>query len=229
MHIHITREQAREIDRRAVEECGLSSLVLMENAARGAVDVLERLGIASTVLIASGSGNNGGDGLAMARHLDLRGVAVRVALWGDDARLSPDAAANLRTLRHCDVSIQREPDPQTLAELLSGVDWIVDALFGTGFHGAMRPPFDHVIQQLNAAPARRLAVDLPSGLDANTGEAATPTFRADHTVTFVAPKVGFLSRAAESYVGSVHVADIGAPRRMIESVLAGATSQATRR
>jgi NAD(P)H-hydrate epimerase len=215
----LTREQAREIDRRAIDECGMSSLQLMENASRGAVDFLERLGIAGPVLICCGPGNNGGDGLAMARHLDLRSHAVRVALWGADAKLSADAAANLRTLRCCDVSIERDPAPDRLAALTRGVDWIVDALFGTGFHGAMRAPFGEVIEQLNAEQANRLAVDIPSGLDANTGAPAQPTFRADHTVTFVAPKVGFASPAAKAFLGTVHVADIGAPRRLVESIL----------
>lgn len=215
----ITREQAQEIDRRAVQECGLTSLVLMENAGRGAVDILERLQIAGPVLICCGRGNNGGDGLVMARHLDLRNYSVRVALWGEDAKLSADAAANLRTLQQCDVSIARNPDSTALAELLREVDWIVDALFGTGFRGPLRPPFDDVIQQLNKTPARRFAVDIPSGLDANTGAAAAPTFRADHTVTFVAPKLGFTQPSARPFLGEVHVTDIGAPRRLIESLL----------
>ncbi len=218
----MTAEQAREIDRRAVEACGMSSLVLMENAGRGAVDVLERLGIAGPVLIPCGSGNNGGDGLVMARHLDVRRYAVCVALCGEPARMSADAAANLQILRHCKVPIELfsgAGDIARLERLLDGADWIVDALFGTGFHGPMRAPFTEVIAALNAAPARRLAVDLPSGLNANTGEASTPTFRADHTVTFVAPKVGFASPAAKPFLGEVHLTDIGAPRRLIDAVI----------
>lgn len=218
----MTAEQAREIDRRAVEVCGMSSLVLMENAGRGAVDALERLGIAGPVVIVCGGGNNGGDGLVMARHLDLRGHQVGVALWGDAARMSADAAANLQVLRHCDVPIERflsDFDAARLNRLLDGADWIVDSLFGTGFRGPMRAPYAEVIAALNAAPARRLAIDLPSGLNANTGEASTPTFRADHTVTFVAPKVGFGSPAAQPFLGEVHVTDIGAPRRLIDAVI----------
>jgi NAD(P)H-hydrate epimerase len=222
----ITAEQAREIDRRAVEECGLSSLVLMENAGRGAVDVLTGLGIGGPVLICCGSGNNGGDGLVMARHLDLRGFAVHVAIWGEPSRYSPDTSANLRVLQHCDVPIESfttDSDLLRLRELLSGVDWIVDALFGTGFRGPLRAPFANVITALNAAPARRLAVDLPSGMNADTGECAEPTIRADHTVTFVAPKMGFESPAARAVLGQVHVTDIGAPRKLVDFV-AGSSS-----
>jgi len=222
----ITAEQAREIDRRAVDQCGMSSLVLMENAGRGAVDVMERLGIAGPVVIACGGGNNGGDGLVMARHLDVRGRAVRVALWGEPARMSADAAENLQILRHCDVPIELfsgAGDIARLVRLLDGADWIVDALFGTGFRGPMRAPFAEVIAALNAAPARRLAVDLPSGMNANTGEVSTPTFRADHTVTFVAPKLGFASPTAKPFLGQVHVTDIGAPRQLVDSVVGGPT------
>jgi NAD(P)H-hydrate epimerase len=217
--MHLTRAQAQDIDRRAVE-AGMLSLVLMENAGRGAVDHLERLGIPGPVLICCGPGNNGGDGLVMARHLDLRGFAVRVAVWGSDERLTPDAAANLRLLAFAGACVERFTDSRDLvraSELVSDVAWIVDALFGTGFRGAPRPPFDQFIAILNLASARRMAVDLPSGLDADTGVPAEPTFRADHTVTFVAPKVGFQNPVAAPFLGQVHVADIGAPRRLWEA------------
>ncbi len=222
MERFLTCAQAREIDRRAVIECGMSSLVLMENAARGVLDVLERQGIAGPVLICCGRGNNGGDGLALARLLDVRGCAVSVALWGEDSALSADASANLGILRHCDVRLERfevADEPDRLARLIDGADWIVDALFGTGFRGEMRAPFDMVVRQLNAACARRLAVDVPSGLNADTGHAAEHTFRADHTVTFVAPKVGFQAPEAGQYLGQIHVADSGAPRRLVEEAL----------
>lgn len=167
----ITRAQAREIDRRAIA-AGMSSLVLMENAARGAVDTLARLGIAGPVLICCGPGNNGGDGLAMARLLDARGYKVRLALWGHDDKLSADAAANLRLIPHTGVSLTRfaAKDLTQLEALIQGVDWIVDALFGTGFRGAPRAPFEEVIRSINDASAKKLAVDLPSGLDADTGQ-----------------------------------------------------------
>ncbi len=227
MERFLTCAQAREIDRRAVSECGMSSLVLMENAARGVLDVLERQGIAGPVLICSGRGNNGGDGLALARLLDVRGYAANVALWGEDSALSGDASTNLRILRHCDVRLERfdsAEEPDRLARLVDGADWIVDALFGTGFRGEMRTPFDAVIRQLNAANARHLAVDVPSGLNADSGHSAEYTFCADHTVTFVAPKVGFHAPAAGQYLGEIHVADIGAPRRLVEETL-GASSR----
>jgi NAD(P)H-hydrate epimerase len=97
--------------------------------------------------------------------------------------------------------------------------WIVDALLGTGARGEPRPPLDAAIDQLNAAPAPKLAVDLPSGLDCDTGTAARHTIRATETCTFVAAKPGFFAPGAEQYVGRLHVLDIGAPRQAIERVL----------
>lgn len=202
----------------------MSSLVLMENAARGVLSVLEREGIDGPVLVCCGRGNNGGDGLALARLLDARGFSTRVALWGDDTALSADASANLAILRHCEIAIERFADadsPGKLAHMIEQADWIVDALFGTGFRGEMRSPFDAVIERLNAAHARRLAVDVPSGLNADTGHPAANTFRADHTVTFVCQKAGFQSPRAAQYLGQVHVADIGVPRRLVEDALRG--------
>jgi NAD(P)H-hydrate epimerase len=218
---YLSREQVREVDRRAIEEFGMSGLVLMENAGRGCTDVLCGLGVRGPVVICCGRGNNAGDGFVIARHLDLRGHEVCVLLFGAPADLRGDAAANFAILAHCGIPLRvvtAQEDAGWQAEL-AGVDWIVDALLGTGARGQPRPPLDGVIPCLNRQPARRLAVDLPSGLDCNTGEPAPATFRADHTCTFVAAKRGFASPAAQAYLGHVHVLDIGAPRKLVESCL----------
>ena len=140
-------------------------------------------------------------------------VEVRVLVWADPAELTGDAGANFNILRQTGVPIEvfgNRHDAARLAEQLAGADWIVDALLGTGARGEPRPPLDAVIDQLNAAAAKRLAVDLPSGLDCDTGEAAQHTIRADETCTFVAMKRGFTTPGAEQYTGRVHVLDIGA-------------------
>jgi NAD(P)H-hydrate epimerase len=219
----LTRDQVREIDRRAVEEFGMSSLVLMENAGRGCVDVLQSLGIAGTVVVTCGRGNNGGDGFVIARHLDLRGYGVRVLLCADPDSLSGDAEANYRILAKSDVEMLcfgGDFRPDEFIAALAGADWIVDALLGTGAKGEPRPPLDAIIRHLNDAPARKLAVDLPSGLDCDAGSCASATFRADHTCTFVAAKPGFFTEAARQVIGELHVLDIGAPRKLIESAFA---------
>ena len=224
----ITRDQSREVDRRAIEEYGMTGLVLMENAGRGVADVLCRLagdspaGRLGRVVVCCGKGNNAGDGFVIARHLDLRGHSVQVVVWAEEAELTGDAGTNFAILRHCGVPIQMfgsRHDPARFAEILAGADWIVDALLGTGARGEPRPPLDAVIDQINAAPAKRLAVDLPSGLDCDTGVASRHTIRADKTCTFVAVKHGFIAPGADRYTGQVHVLDIGSPRKLVEEIV----------
>ncbi len=221
-HRTLDRSQSRRLDERATAEYGISGLVLMENAGRGVADTLCDLGIAGPVVICCGRGNNAGDGFVIARHLDLRGHQVRVVVWADPQELSGDAAANFRILRKTDVPIEcfgPEHDVPRLQRQLDGAGWIVDALLGTGARGEPRPPLDSVIDQLNAAAAPKLAVDLPSGLDCDTGQAAGHTIRAAHTCTFVAAKPGFFRPGADAYTGRVRVLDIGAPRKLIEEML----------
>lgn len=218
----LNRQQSQEVDRRAVAEFGMTGLVLMENAGRGLADTLGQLGARGRVVICCGRGNNGGDGFVLARHLDLRGVKVRVALWANPAELRGDAATNFEILSRCDIPMEIFSggyDEAALARKLIGAEWIVDALLGTGSRGEPRPPLDQVIDDLNAHPAPKLAVDLPSGLDCDTGVAAAHTIRAAHTCTFVAQKPGFLAPAARAFTGEVHVLDIGAPRKLIEDCL----------
>jgi NAD(P)H-hydrate epimerase len=216
----LSRNQIREVDRRAIEHYGMSGLVLMENAGRGCTDQLCALGINGPLVICCGRGNNGGDGFVVARHADLRGFEVRLLLFCDPDSIAGDAAANLAILRHCDVTITvlEHATESELGPLLRGADWVVDALLGTGARGEPRPPMDMVIRQLNRCSAKRLAVDVPSGLDCDTGQPASATFRADHTCTFVAAKSGFETEQARPYLGQVHVLDIGTPKRLITEV-----------
>lgn len=222
----LTRRQVRELDRRATAEYGVPSVVLMENAGRGLADRMVSLGsgqpAGQSVVVCCGRGNNAGDGFVLARHLDLRGVKVRVLIWGDPLEMTGDAATNFQVLTKSDIAIEifaGSHDRDRLQSLLADASWIVDALLGTGAHGAPRPPLEAVIRQLNAHPAPKVAVDLPSGLDCDTGEAADPTIVAAHTLTFVAQKPGFLAPGAERYTGQVHVLDIGAPRKLVEEFL----------
>jgi len=222
----LTRDQVREIDRRATAEYGVPSIVLMENAGRGLADRLQTFGPGlpegHTVVVCCGRGNNAGDGFVLARHLDLRRIAARVLIWGDPAQLSSDAATNYRIIERSGIPMEvfeSGHDSARLDALLADASWIVDALLGTGAIGAPRPPLDAVIRQLNGHPAPKLAVDLPSGLDCDTGQAHDPTIIAAHTLTFVAQKPGFFTPGAKRYTGQVHVLDIGAPRKLVEEFL----------
>jgi NAD(P)H-hydrate epimerase len=208
----LTRAQVRAFDKHAIEQLGIPSVVLMENAGRGVAQVLHALGIRGPVVIACGKGNNGGDGLVIARHLANAGCDVSVLLFARPDDLSPDAAIqwNIVQKMRLPAHLASQPlDEVTLAATFATAEWIVDALFGTGLTGPVRSPFDRIITLINGSPARVLAVDIPSGLDADTGEPLGPTIRAEHTVTFVAPKLGFRNPAAAAFTGQVHVADIG--------------------
>lgn len=224
----LNREQARRLDRRAVDEFGVPSIVLMENAGRGVADQLCALGAASPVAVCCGSGNNGGDGFVIARHLDLRGIDVRVLLWSPREKLAGDALINFNILERSGIAIHcladaREADASKAAQFekhLSGASWIVDALLGTGATGPPRSPLDSAIEAINRHPAAVLAVDVPSGLDCDTGETPGVAIRAVHTCTFVAMKPGFATHGAKQYTGEVHVLDIGAPRVLVEDFLA---------
>ncbi len=217
----LSREQVRAIDRRAIDEFGVPGVVLMENAGRGAAEVLLSLGARGPVVVCCGKGNNGGDGFVIARHLDNRGVPVRVLLFARPEELTGDAAVNCEIVRRAGIAMEVHSGPaldgQALRKELAAAEWVVDALFGTGLAGAVRPPFDGVIGAINASGAKVLAVDIPSGLDCDSGQPLGVTVRALHTVTFVAMKQGFAQPAAREWVGEVHVADIGAPQAALDS------------
>ncbi|MCH7728878.1 MAG: NAD(P)H-hydrate epimerase [Planctomycetes bacterium] len=208
------------MDRRAIQNYGIAGVVLMENAGRGCVDVLCDIGVEGTVVICCGRGNNAGDGFVMARHLELRGHTVRVLLCEDPDKLVGDADTNYRILKKTNVPIEMlANDADNLGTVLGDADWIVDGLLGTGARGEPRPPMNKIIAQLNQHEAKKMAIDVPSGLDCDSGEISSTTFRADHTCTFVAAKPGLVHGEARSLVGELHVLDIGAPRCLIDEVL----------
>jgi NAD(P)H-hydrate epimerase len=214
----LTREQARALDRRAIEEIGVPGVVLMENAGRGVAELLRTLGVQGSVVVCCGKGNNGGDGFVAARHLDNAGVKVRVLLFARPEEITGDAAVNYRILTHSPVPVEVVPDTQSEAELgreLASADWVVDALFGSGLQGAVRPPFDRVIRAINAAPGHVLAVDIPSGLDSDTGKPLGVAVRAHHTATIAVPKKGFAEPGAGEWLGRVHIIDMGLPRGVL--------------
>lgn len=215
----LTREQVRELDRRAIEEFGVPGVVLMENAGRGMAELLRSLGINGQVVICCGKGNNGGDGFVIARHLDNAGVCVRVLLFGDPAQLSGDAAINYRIVAASGIPLEVFAGPaldeERLRRQLADADWIVDALFGSGLRGAIQPPFDRVIVAINDATARVFAVDIPSGLDCDTGQPLGVAVRAHHTGTVAAMKKGFREPSAAAWLGQAHLIDMGAPRSLL--------------
>jgi NAD(P)H-hydrate epimerase len=222
----LSREQVRELDRRAIEDIGVPGVVLMENAGRGTAELLRSLGIHGRVVICCGKGNNGGDGYVVARHLDYQHFPVRVLLFARPEELTGDAATNYRIIAKAGLPIRIHTgsplDREALNRELATAEWVVDGLFGTGLTGPVRPPFDDVISAINASHARLLAIDIPSGLDCDTGRPTGPTIKAEHTATFVAEKKGFANPAAKEWLGQVHVVDIGIPRPVLSTPERGA-------
>ena len=216
-NLWLTREQSRDVDATAIDEYQIPGVVLMENAGRGAVDALIDYGIYGHVLICCGKGNNAGDGFVMARHLALRGHHATVWLFAPPEELTGDAATNYHIARNCRIPMAEYRDGQwgRFESLLHQSDWIVDALLGTGAKGAPREPFAGVIRRINNARKKVLAVDLPSGLDADSGQPFHPTIRATLTCTFFANKIGLAKASAAPFVGEIEVCDIGFPPSLL--------------
>lgn len=218
--MYLSRDEVRAIDRRAIEEFGVPGIVLMENAGRGVAELLRALGISGRVVVACGKGNNGGDGYVIARHLDNGGVPVRVLRFCTPEELTSDAALAYQIIAQSGLDIVeyagKPLDASALANELATAAWVVDALLGTGLSGPVRSPFDGIITAINASPAKVLAVDIPSGLDCDTGLPLGVAVRGHHTATFVAPKKGFANPAAGAWLGQVHIVGIGAPRILTE-------------
>ena len=218
----LARDEVRDIDRRAIEDIGVPGTVLMENAGRGTADLIEGLGIKGPVVIVAGRGNNGGDGFVVARHLDCHGYAVRVLLIAESSELHGEAAINWRIVKNSGIACQElgnAPEMAAVESAVSEAAWTVDGLLGTGTRGEIQDPVRSVIQCLTKSAERILSIDLPSGLDCETGKPLGPCINAQHTATFVARKKGFDAPGACQYTGEVHVIDIGVPRTLLEQYL----------
>lgn len=217
----LSRAEVREVDRRAIEDFGLPGIVLMENAGRGAAALLHALAPSAVVAIACGKGNNAGDGFVMARHLENLGHDVRLLLAGDPAEHRGDAATQWRVAERAGIPSERLAQGAVAdwQRSLARAGWIVDALLGTGATGAPRGSVATAIEAINATSRRQgirvLAVDLPSGMDCDTGRPPGACVRADITTTFVARKIGFDEPAATAWTGDIHVLDIGVPRALL--------------
>lgn len=221
----LTRARARRVDQIAMDIYGIPGMVLMENAARNASELIyERFNnevkdATPSILIACGGGNNGGDGYAIARHLHNRGVRVVILAVVPAEKLDGDAAINCEIARRMQLPLLAWPSTEADALLDSAPAMVVDALLGTGFSGDVRAPMDRLIARLNDLDALRIAIDVPSGLDCDTGAPSNATIRADLTITFVARKIGFAQTRALGYLGNVEVVDIGAPPEIVNRVL----------
>ncbi|MCP4247396.1 MAG: NAD(P)H-hydrate epimerase [bacterium] len=223
--VALTRDQVRRVDALAIDELGIPGVVLMENAGRNAAERIRlhlTRGDIGRVVVLCGAGNNGGDGFVIARHLANWGIEPVIYLAGSAEGLSPDSHVNHQILRNMGLQVSELREAAEMASAMAGLeagDVVIDALLGTGFSGQVRAPLDTLIETLNTASKHLVvAIDVPSGLDCDTGSVGSVAVRADLTITFVAPKVGFAVPAARKYVGAVAVCDIGAPPSLIDRV-----------
>lgn len=211
----LSRDQIRALDRHAIESHGVSGLALMENAGRGAAELISeraktRPGL---VVIVCGTGNNGGDGFVVARRLAAEGQAVRVFFVGPRETLAGDALVNHDRWTGAGGSVEAgTPDALgPLAVALQAATIVVDAVLGTGLSRPVSGPTAAVLELMSGAPGLRIALDLPSGLDANTGQPLGVSMRAHETVTFAHYKLGLLTSRGADHAGRVTVVNIGIP------------------
>jgi hydroxyethylthiazole kinase-like uncharacterized protein yjeF len=224
MKLLMTREQMRRYDAVAQEKYGIDGLVLMENAGCGAARVIADLVAALPpcparirVGIVCGPGNNGGDGWVVARHLANAGIRTRCYAAAPADRVKGDAARNLAIVRAMRLDVIDVSGPGGLAALRRSLDHdavIVDALFGTGLDRDVEDRPREILSALNSARGIKVALDVPSGLDCNTGRPLGACFQADHTVTFGELKVGLAVHPGVELAGTIYVAGIGAPRAL---------------
>ena len=218
-----TAKEMRELDRRAIEEEGIPSIDLMERAARGiawaALGYLPRRGGRCAVFC--GSGNNGGDGIAAARLLFLKGAEVRVFLVGSYEKLTPDAMENTRRLSECGLELEAfDTEDEGQAAYARRCHVLIDAVFGVGLSRKIHPDtrFAAAIRLMNSCPGKVVAADIASGVEADTGRVLGCAVKADKTVTFTLKKPGQLLDEGAEHSGEVTVWDIGIPEKLVGAI-----------
>jgi ADP-dependent NAD(P)H-hydrate dehydratase / NAD(P)H-hydrate epimerase len=220
----LNAEQMREADRRAIQEIGIASLVLMENAGRQVVAAVESLYpdlSERRIAIVCGKGNNGGDGFVVARTLQQRGFDVSVFVIGRLTEIKGDARINLEILGRIGQTVVEVAD-ETAWELhgaeITGHDLIIDAMFGTGLSAPLDGFFETVVGDINDAGVPIVSIDIPSGMSADTSDLIGDAIEATVTVTLAAPKLPLVLPPAEMTAGEVVIADIGIPADVIEQL-----------
>src|SRR4051812_4616032 len=216
--------QMREADRRAIEDIGIPSLVLMENAGRQTVAAMEAMYgdlLERQVAVLCGRGNNGGDGFVIARTMAQRGVDVAVFLLGRVADVRGGARLNLEILGRPRLTVVEIADSQAWELHFSEVSdctLIVDAIFGTGLNAPIAGFIESVVTDVNASGIPVVAIDLPSGLSADSPDPIGPSNEAGLTVTIAAPKIPLVLPPAETRAGDIVIADIGIPSEVLDTL-----------
>ncbi|MCH9757079.1 MAG: NAD(P)H-hydrate epimerase [Gammaproteobacteria bacterium] len=214
----LSRNQAKALDKLAMEDYGIPGIVLMENAGRGIVDRFLMYQPHGNITICCGKGNNGGDGFVVARYLSEAHYQVHILLFADPSEITGDAKINYDIIVKLGVpiTIVSEEKTQAMMPVLTDADWIIDALFGTGLQGVVQAPFDEVIRLINHANKKVLSIDIPSGLDCDTGKPLGVAIKAHVTVSMVGFKKGFCNVESKTYLGKIDTVDIGIPNILIQ-------------
>jgi hydroxyethylthiazole kinase-like uncharacterized protein yjeF len=220
----LSREQVRAFDRACIDDCHVQSVGLMENAGRGAVDAIarhwpDRPLSGARVVVVAGPGNNGGDGFVVARHLVTRGATVDVFVTGITSKIQGDAHAHFEAMEGLGVVAHEVTgDLSALRDAMAAATLVVDAVFGTGLSRPVEGREASILEAIQQAKRPIAALDVPSGLDADTGMPLGVALHADLTVTFAAHKLGLLTPHGARSAGKIVLADIGVPARLIERV-----------
>lgn len=210
----------QEIDRRTIEEFKIPSSELMERAGKAVAEETVKLAgeFPKQILILAGKGNNGGDGLAAARYLHQKKYSVQALLFSEGNKLKAESALNFVENARRGIScriVGQHFAWEILPDLFSGADVIVDALFGIGLNKDLSEPYLSLIRRLNESGRPVVSADIPSGLDADTGQVRGECVRASVTVTFGLPKQGFTRGRGPEFTGKIVVADIGFPAELL--------------
>ncbi|MDR3258386.1 MAG: NAD(P)H-hydrate dehydratase [Fusobacteriaceae bacterium] len=215
----ITTEQMRNADKEATNRHNITGLFLMENAAVAVSKIIIKRLINTeerNILIFCGKGNNGGDGFAVGRLLFNAGFFPKIIFLGDIKDVSGDALVNLRRAKG--INIINTSKFEEIEKHIKTSNIVIDAIFGTGIHGEIKEPFKTVIEKINAFSRYTISIDIPSGIDGDTGEILGTAIKADETITLALPKIGTMTSFGSEYSGKLHIADIGIPKAVIDKI-----------
>jgi NAD(P)H-hydrate epimerase len=215
--MRISAAEIRQMDQSAARDYDMPGLLLMENAGRSVSDVIAREYKPCKVLIFIGKGNNGGDGMVVARHLTNRGYSVQVALLEDPVRFNADPLLNFSIISKMNIPrvFMATLSEAEMVRYCHGAELVVDAIFGIGIHSPVLGIFEKAIRAINESQKPVVSIDISSGLNADTGQVHGVAVKATKTVTLALPKRGLFEGEGPLYSGEIEVADIGIPRELL--------------
>lgn len=219
----LTRKQTRAVDQYIINKIGFPSVILMENAGRGIALHMLSMNLKGKVIVCSGKGNNGGDGYVITRYLNINNINVEVYVFAHENDIKGDAKIHHDIVKKMGIPIkyfdQHNLSHNSLLNNLNNAEWIIDGLFGTGLTDRPETFYFDLINTINATSAKILSIDIPSGLDCDTGKPFGTSIKANVTCTLISMKTGFSNKEAEKHLGKIEIINLGVPNKIIESAL----------